>query len=121
MKNIPLGEVLKEYGFITEEQLAEALSIQKKETGKRLGAVLIEKGFVTEGQVLGALGQKLKCDVIDLKAYKVDSEQVAKLPKQISSKYNALVVGANNGRLILVMSDPLDFYAREDKIGRAHV
>ena len=25
MKNIPIGEVLKEYGYITEEQLQQAL------------------------------------------------------------------------------------------------
>lgn len=30
MKRVPIGEVLKEYGYITEEQLQEALDAQKK-------------------------------------------------------------------------------------------
>ena len=33
-KIIPIGEVLKEYGYITDEQLSQALVIQKKD-GKR--------------------------------------------------------------------------------------
>ena len=31
MKNIPIGEVLKEYGYINEDQLQTALAEQKKE------------------------------------------------------------------------------------------
>ena len=114
MKNIPLGEVLKEYGFITEEQLQEALSYQKQDRSKRLGTVLIEKGFVTERQVLEALGQKLHYNVIRLKDYKVDTESVAKLPKPIAQKYNVIAIGTNGGRLAVAMSDPLNFYAQED-------
>ena len=41
-KNIPIGEVLKEYGYINEEQLSQALSYQKENRGKRLGGILIE-------------------------------------------------------------------------------
>lgn len=48
IKNIPIGEVLKEYGYITEEQLQEALKAQKEQKGKRLGDLLIEMGFITE-------------------------------------------------------------------------
>ena len=28
---IPIGEVLKEYGYITDEQLGQALAVQKKD------------------------------------------------------------------------------------------
>lgn len=59
MKRVPIGEVLKEYGYITEEQLQEALEAQKKDKSKRLGQHLIDLGFVNEEQTLRALSAKL--------------------------------------------------------------
>lgn len=35
MKNVPMGEVLKNYGYINEEQLQRALTEQKKDCSKR--------------------------------------------------------------------------------------
>ena len=59
MKNIPIGEVLKEYGYVTEEEIKKALDAQKQGSKKRLGALLVEMGFVSEQQLLQALSQKL--------------------------------------------------------------
>ncbi len=50
MKNIPIGEVLKDYGYINEEQLQRALAEQKKDRSKRLGQHLIDLGFISENQ-----------------------------------------------------------------------
>ena len=48
LKTIPIGEVLKEQGYINDEQLQQALAAQKKDRSKRLGQHLIDLGFVTE-------------------------------------------------------------------------
>ncbi|MGN0667464.1 MAG: GspE/PulE family protein [Huintestinicola sp.] len=116
MKNIPIGEVLKEYGYITEEQLSQALAEQKKDGKRRLGTMLLDMGFVTERQVLDALGRKLNYEVIDLDTTKINTSAVAGIPKQIAEKYNVIAVDRNdsNGRLIIAMSDPLNLYAQED-------
>lgn len=114
MKNIPIGEVLKEYGYITEEQVSEALAEQKKDGKRRLGTVLIDMGFVTERQVLQALGKKLNYELLDLGTFKVDTAAVEKIPKQIAVKYNVICISDRGGRLVVVMSDPLNFYAQED-------
>ncbi len=114
MKSVPIGEVLKEYGFITEEQLSQALAEQKRDGSRRLGTVLLDMGFVTEHQVLQALGQKLGYELINLDTYKVDAEAVGKIPKAIAIKYNAIIVSNDGSKLTLVMSDPLNFYAQED-------
>jgi type IV pilus assembly protein PilB len=57
--NVPIGEVLKEYNYINDDQLNQALEAQKRDRKKRLGQILIELGFVTETQVIEALGQNL--------------------------------------------------------------
>ena len=116
MKNVPIGEVLKEYGYITEENIKEALDYQKTEAGKgkRLGDLLKELGFVSERQVLEALGKKLEIELADMTSIKVDTDVTAKIPKQLAVKYNALATEISDGRMTVVMSDPLNFYAQED-------
>lgn len=113
MKNIPIGEVLKEDGCISQKQLDEALRYQKS-SGKRLGSILINLGFVTEKQVLEALGKRLGLSMANLSRISVDINAVSKIPRQIAVKYNAVSVKEDNGRLVVAMSDPLDFYAQED-------
>ena len=49
-----LGSLLIKKGFITEQQLSEALR-QQRETGQMLGEVLIAKGLITTGQLQKAL------------------------------------------------------------------
>lgn len=116
MQNLPIGEVLKEYGYVTDEQIEQALQYQKSQTGKkmRFGQLLQEMGFVTETQVLEALGKKLDLQLINLDEYDVKTDTVGKVPKQLADKYNVLAVSENNDHLQLVMSDPLNFYAQED-------
>lgn len=116
MQNLPIGEVLKEYGYVTDEQIEQALQYQKSQTGKkmRFGQLLQEMGFVTETQVLEALGKKLDLQLINLDEYDVKTDTVGKVPKQLADKYNVLAVSETNDHLQLVMSDPLNFYAQED-------
>lgn len=116
MKNIPIGEVLKQYGYITDEQVAQALAFQKTEEGKnrRLGDLLLDLGFVTQRQVLEALGKKLNYELIDFRNIKVDVDTVQKVPKALALKYNILPICERGGRFVIVMSDPLNFYAQED-------
>lgn len=114
MKNIPIGEVLKEYGYITEEQIQEALSYQKQNRDKRLGAIVIELGFVTEGQMVEALAKRLELSVVDLTNFAVDINAVDSIPRQVAQRHLVIAVAQTGGRLTIVMNDPLNFYAIED-------
>lgn len=114
MKNIPIGEVLCEYGYLTQEQLQRALEEQRKDSSKRLGSILMELGFVTERQMLEALGQKLQFRMVQLETYPVDVEAVDKVPRQLAVKYNLVGIREQEGKLTIALSDPLNFYAVED-------
>ena len=116
MKNVPIGEVLKEYGYITDEHIQQALAFQKTEAGqgKRLGALLQELGFVTEYQVLECLGRKLELPMINFDEYVIDLEASEKVPKQLALKYSILPLSQVDNRFQIAMSDPLNFYAQED-------
>ena len=87
VKNLPIGEVLKEYGYITEEQLQGALEYQKEHRGKRLGTVLIERGYITESQMLEALGQRLHLQQVSLSGAQIDINAVACIPENLAEQY----------------------------------
>ena len=55
VNKILVGAILKEYGFVTEEQIEEAISWQRLHKGSRFEEVLIAMGFITEQQLLSAL------------------------------------------------------------------
>ena len=55
MKNIRLGDLLIELGYITPDQLTAALAYQKEHRDLRVGQALQELGYVNERQVLEAL------------------------------------------------------------------
>ncbi len=114
IKNIPIGEVLKEYGYITEAQLQQALAYQKENRGKRLGAVLIEQGFITEQQMLEALARRLNLTQVDLSNRQIDVEAVSKIPQQLAEKYGILALSVQEDHMVVATNDPLNFYAMED-------
>ena len=60
-----LGDLLISAGLITDEQLGQALALQKT-SKKRLGDVLTESGIITEQQLIEALEMQLGVEFIDL-------------------------------------------------------
>lgn len=114
MKNIPIGEVLKEYGYINEEQLQIALAKQKEDRSKRLGEWLIDLEFISEEHMLQALSDKLSISIVSLNAMRFDIEATKKIPKTLALKYNLIAINEDNGQLAIATSDPLNFYGIED-------
>lgn len=116
MKNIPIGQLLREKNYITEDQLKEAIKYQEENaaTNKRIGSILIEKGFVTEKRILTALCDQLNLHILPLESFPIDKEAVKKIPRELAVKYTAIAVAMTDNRLTVVTNDPLDFYGIED-------
>lgn len=114
IKNLPIGEVLKENGYITQEQLEEALATQRENKDKRLGTVLIEMGFITEKQMLEALGQRLHLEQVELSEVRVDIEAVRCIPQKLAEQYCMLGLKLEENVLTVAMNDPLNFYGVEN-------
>ena len=60
-----LGQVLLQYGKIAEDQLQAAMEIQR-ESGGKLGVILVERGFVTPDDVMEALKTRTLEIIYDL-------------------------------------------------------
>ena len=62
--NLRIGEILEDKGYVTAEQIGQALAYQKEHRDKRVGQILMELGFVTENQVLEALADRLHLEIV---------------------------------------------------------
>ncbi|MBQ8903703.1 MAG: Flp pilus assembly complex ATPase component TadA [Oscillospiraceae bacterium] len=113
MKNVPIGQILLENGYITKQHLEDAL-VKQKDTGKKLGDMLLELGYVSETQLAQALSQRLKVPFIDLTTTKVESEAVKKIPEAVAKKNTVIAFKINNGRLYVATNDPVNFYIFEE-------
>lgn len=108
-----LGDLLVSVGLIGEDQLQQALQLQKG-SNKRLGTVLIESGVITEQQMLETLEMQLGLDFVDLSKTLISPEMAHLLPKNIAKRYGVVPVKLVKDELFLAMSDPLNFVALED-------
>lgn len=113
-KNLKIGDVLIEQGYLTEAALKKALAVQEQSRGKRLGEVLIEQEYITENQMLQAMAAKMDCQVIHINGMQIDMDAVGSIPKQVAEKYCVLATGSTGGKLQVVVNDPLNFYGLED-------
>lgn len=113
-KNIRIGDVLQELGYINDDQIGQAIAYQKENKGVRLGGALIALGFITEKQMLEALGKRLNYDVVNISDLTVDVDTVEKIPKVLAEKYNMMGYRTEDGVYYLLVDDPLNFYGIED-------
>lgn len=115
MKNLPIGQILVESGFITPTQLDKALIHQKQSNdGLKLGDTLLKLGYVSETQLVHALSTRLKVAFVDLTTSKIDSEAVAKVPEGVARKSTVLAYRISNGRLFVATNDPINFNIFEE-------
>ena len=113
VKNIRIGEVLLESGFISQSQLEDALNKQKG-SGKMLGDIVLEMGLVSETQLAQALSIRLKVPFVDLSSVKVSTEAVSKIPEAIAKEKTVFAYAINHNRLMVATNDPVNFYIFED-------
>lgn len=113
-KMLRTGDILKEYGYVTEEQIGDAIAYQKAHRGVRIGDALIALGYIDEMHLLQALGQRLHLKIIDLNNESMDVTAVEKIPRPLAEKYEMLAISINNGVLRLALNDPMNFYGIED-------
>ena len=108
-----LGELLLAARVITEEQLQQALALQK-ESRERLGTVLISSGIISEEDLIGALQKQLGIEFVDLSKISIPTHLAQMLPKGIAEKHQVVPVKAVNDELYIAMADPLNFIAQEE-------
>jgi type IV pilus assembly protein PilB len=109
-----LGEILRDEGLVTEEQLEAALQRQKHERGLRIGEILVSMGAVTAEHVAYATSQQWQIPYIDLDGYALDPDVIELVPEKLARAYLALPLFKLGNVLTVAMADPLNLIAVDD-------
>ncbi len=112
-RKMRLGDALIHEGLINEEQLQQALALQKK-SGKRLGAVLVEMHLVTEQDIVQILSKQLRIPFIDLSNYLIDPVIAKLVPEHIAKRHMLIPINKVGNKLTVAMVDPLNIIAIDD-------
>lgn len=111
---MPIGELLIQAHYITKEQLAEALEIQKTSEGTALGDILLNLGYIDEKQLMKALEYRFQIPLVDLSAIRIPPEMSQLVTLELAREHTVVPLGIENNKLKVATSDPLDFHALDD-------
>ena len=112
--NLRIGDILVEKGYVTPDQMNQALAWQKEHRDKRVGQILMELGFVSESQVLDALASRLHLNIVDVAQLSVDLQAVGKVSREVCEKNLILPVSLQGHNMEIVTNDPLNYFALEE-------
>ena len=111
-----LGDLLVEKGLITEEQVKEALQIQRDTRtdteSKLLGDILIEKGYVTNDDIILAIQDQMSIEKVVLSDRKIP-DSVLKVFNDVTflKQNQCMPFEIENGLLKIAMTNPLQTQA----------
>ncbi|UJS17674.1 MAG: Flp pilus assembly complex ATPase component TadA [Candidatus Jettenia sp.] len=107
------GQILKDKGLITEDQIQEALMIQRQKGGL-LGDILTSLHYITSEQIMQALSEYLGLEIITLENMDISPEVITMVPAAIAQLYRIVPVSNKNGILTIVQADALNFETLDD-------
>ncbi|NIM90392.1 MAG: type IV-A pilus assembly ATPase PilB [Candidatus Aminicenantes bacterium] len=108
-----LGDLLKREKLLTDEQLKNALDFQKK-NGVPMGSALTALGFISESEMAQALSRQLGYPYVDLDQFEVYPDVIKLIPREIAQRYMIMPIHRIRSFLTLAMVDPTDLAALED-------
>jgi type IV pilus assembly protein PilB len=108
-----IGDILVSEGTITPEQLQEGLALQREDR-REIGKILLSLGYVKEVDLARALAKRLRLDYVELNEKDVDRGAASLVDQKVLRRHGAIPMRVENGRLIVAMTDPNNFYALED-------
>ncbi len=101
-----LGDLLKEMGLVTEEQIEGAIARQH-ETHRRLGQLLVEDGVVTQLDLSRALARKFGVSFLDFTSTAVEASAAGYIDEKLARRYGAAPVRfLDDDTLLVAMADP---------------
>jgi len=113
INNKQLGELLLDQGIVSQEQLGQALNMQR-DKGGLIGEILVELGYVKENDIAQSLTAQYGFPYLTLKNYDVSPEITSIIPPRLARQYLLVPIDKIGSNLTLAMSNPLNIQAIGD-------
>ena len=107
-----IGELLVKNGIITQEQLMEALEVQKKKNMK-LGEILIELGYLGPEELIWMLSEQADIPFVELKPEMLDKELINSFPENLLYNNVLLPLYETENKIYVAVGDPTNSAAIE--------
>ncbi len=107
-----LGEILFKAGLVEKQALLNAIKTSKA-SNKKLGQVLIEQKLVDEETLTKALAKQFGLEYVNLDKVTIPPEVLKLVPEDLMKRHGVLPLSMNNGRLKLIIGDPLNLDAMD--------
>jgi len=104
----PVGELLVELGYITEEHIKIALQVQKIYSERLVGEILQELDFVTPDEIARAIALQNGLEYVDLDTVIPEQEALLLVPKDVAVSAPLLPVKLENETLYVAIDNPND-------------
>ncbi|GAG19333.1 unnamed protein product, partial [marine sediment metagenome] len=101
-------EILVRRGVISPEQLAEAQQMAN-ESGMKLPDALSRLGYATGEDVMRAMAEQHNRDYVNLSEVVIPPSVVELVPESVARENAVLPLAVGDGKLTVIVSDPLDF------------
>ncbi|MBI2469822.1 MAG: Flp pilus assembly complex ATPase component TadA [Planctomycetes bacterium] len=107
------GQILKDKGFVTENQIQEALAIQKQKGGL-IGDILVSLHYVSNEHIMIALSEYLGLEIVSIEGVDIPSEIIKMIPPAIAQLYRIIPINKKDDTLTIVQADALNFETLDD-------
>lgn len=105
-----IGDMLLKSGLITEQQLQEALQLQKTNGGK-IGFNLVKLGYVKEEDITSLLSEQYGVPAIHLEHFDIDESVLKHIPADMAQKFLIIPIERTGATLTVAMADPSNVFA----------
>ena len=102
-----LGELLVDGGLMKPPDVQKALEHAKKQS-LRIGEAIVELKLASDVDVTKALAAQQNLEYVDLEKNPIPANIVSAIPDDLIKRHLILPIGKENGKLKVVVHDPLD-------------
>lgn len=113
MRRQQIGQILLDLGYITREQLVDAVMVQKN-TGKRIGDILLQLGYLNGDQLAEALAIQAGVEFVPVKIEQIQPEALALVDPTVARGLQALPLWIRDGKLYIALADIHDTTAQRE-------
>jgi len=115
LRGLKIGRILIKMGKLKRTQVHEALDIQKQKRGP-IGKILVELGYISEQDLALALASQNGMGTVELGKVDIPADAIATMSSQMATTYRAMPFDFNKDRneLSLALDNPDNFQATDD-------
>jgi type IV pilus assembly protein PilB len=110
----PLGQILVDLGFITDDQLEQLLEVREQHPGELIGRVAINMGLITEEQLIQALAEQMNLQTIHLEDHTIRPDVIERITETMAQMYRVIPVECDGQTLTVATCDPQNLSIQDE-------